>query len=117
MMTLGQQRIAIAEKMGWYKFDNSKSGDGYMWERVIGNSTIRIHEVNLPNFPESLDAMHSFLITLSLEDLVGIARQLEKMLNLFMATSDYAIAWLLRAKSEHTCEAACRYFYPEKWKE
>lgn len=113
-MTKEQQRIAIAEWMGW---SDIKQGpyDGSPFGRLD------THELKpVPNYPEDLNAMHEAekqldksLVAKYQENLIKICVTLDK---LFVIGQKYGLdGYVIHATASQRSEAQCQTLWPERF--
>jgi hypothetical protein len=123
VMTQEQQRIAIAEWMGWiYHGESSrkKEADTFYWK----HNEKEVMYQKLPNYPEDLNAMHEaeekldrsqFMRYYSklLGVIIGVDKSSpeESYLNSPLTSSQMAVI----APPAQRSEAICRTLWPERW--
>lgn len=115
MMTLEQQRIAIAEWMGWtlIKVAASHAPMGYA-DNLSGELRI------IPDYTNDLNAIHEAekkldksLSAKYQESLVKICVTLDK---LFVVGQKYGLdGYVIHASAAQRSEALCRTLWPERW--
>lgn len=111
-MTLDEQRIAIAEWMGWKKADNC-------W---FGSSPNEKAIKHLPNYPLDLNAMHEAEQKLRENqfhyvDYPIMLFYLESGLKWDGKNMGYFMFNFIHASSQQRSEALCRTLWPERWEE
>lgn len=125
MMTLDQQRIAIAEWMGFYDFTT---------KTVLSGETFTIAKLkdgikhpfdwtpwadgrySIPEYPEDLNAMHEAEKKLHPTDKDTIyVRNLEKLISHCDIDGAVFLGGLISATSQQRSEALCRVLWPERF--
>jgi hypothetical protein len=116
-MNTNEQRIAIAEWMGWTGIHHSpyatwKPCAGANWG-MLGKPKDGNPDIEIPNYPNSLDACADFEGKL----LVGEQRYWIKLLEITDRDNGRTMDWraFAHASAAQRCEALCRTLFPERW--
>lgn len=106
-MTQQEQRIAIAEWMGW-KLVQPKS--------EYGTSPIYPRHVTvIPNYPNDLNAMHEAELNLSIKLLIAPHKDSDRIRYALLLTETCGIYGAIIASSQQRSEALCRKLWPERF--